>query len=393
MKFWLALLALLTFLLTACGTTEQNGYAHLVKVKTPKVRLVNDLPVSIEWYRKSKNNLVVTVEMPGEFLLKRTDLDERMNRSASIQIASFANQFSKQELSDTTVQWFAVDSTDVSVQLSIPLPTDRDLYCKVTFTDLNKHVYQDFGRFILNSEDWLPIDLRFIRDEGLKIESDLHPTDSFIVKSYLGVHTIGPPPYDLFASTSNIQADTTFVSTLPDLNVRLAAMNADYLTLRLQNSEKATAFGLNLKQRENQFESIVYLLESSAEEQSLPTSWTAFWNQIGQNDPMKTERLKKLYLQRVAYADASFTSYKNGWMTDRGMIYIVMGPPDRIVDEMGSQIWSYGFFGETGGTFTFVRDPNNLHPKSYVLDRNETYFSIWQSARTAWLRGEVSALK
>jgi len=54
------------------------------------------------------------------------------------------------------------------------------------------------------------------------------------------------------------------------------------------------------------------------------------------------------YYKRVSYANENFDGWKDGWETDRGMIYILFGPPDQVERTNPSmsnstlyQIWTY----------------------------------------------------
>ena len=65
------------------------------------------------------------------------------------------------------------------------------------------------------------------------------------------------------------------------------------------------------------------------------------------------------YYKRVAYSNIHFDSFIDGWETDRGMIYIIFGPPDEIEKYMIQQrpepyeIWQYYRIHES---FIFVGD-------------------------------------
>ncbi len=53
------------------------------------------------------------------------------------------------------------------------------------------------------------------------------------------------------------------------------------------------------------------------------------------------------YYGRVAYANAHFSHYIEGWKTDMGMVFILLGPPDNIdrhpfdIDAKPYQVWQY----------------------------------------------------
>lgn len=84
-----------------------------------------------------------------------------------------------------------------------------------------------------------------------------------------------------------------------------------------------------------------------------------FWRRRDPNpNTPKNERMEEYY-SRVDYANRHFTHVREGWKTDMGMVYIVLGPPsnvDRHPMEMGSkpyEIWSYY---DRNQAFVFVDD-------------------------------------
>jgi len=78
-----------------------------------------------------------------------------------------------------------------------------------------------------------------------------------------------------------------------------------------------------------------------------------FWNRRDPDPSTEENEFKMEYFDRMEKADELFVSEgKPGWMTDRGRIYILFGPPmDRITYPMGGdpysrcrEIWYYGNF-------------------------------------------------
>lgn len=83
-----------------------------------------------------------------------------------------------------------------------------------------------------------------------------------------------------------------------------------------------------------------------AERESL---WTEFWES---KDPTPEDGVNEFmieYYERIDFANRNFSrgSLFEGWRTDRGKVYIILGPPDYIVDEPFNasgdayQIWYY----------------------------------------------------
>ncbi|RPI27989.1 MAG: GWxTD domain-containing protein [Acidobacteria bacterium] len=55
-----------------------------------------------------------------------------------------------------------------------------------------------------------------------------------------------------------------------------------------------------------------------------------FWQRRDPDPRTPSNEFKEEHYRRIAYANDHFTSGDRGWMTDRGRIYIIHGPPDSI---------------------------------------------------------------
>lgn len=65
-----------------------------------------------------------------------------------------------------------------------------------------------------------------------------------------------------------------------------------------------------------------------------------FWlNRTDDNNFAK--ELIKTYYTRIQIANRDFTTYKEGWKTDRGMLYTIFGPPNYIQKTLEEEIWLY----------------------------------------------------
>ena len=93
--------------------------------------------------------------------------------------------------------------------------------------------------------------------------------------------------------------------------------------------------------------------------------------------PAKPERAReviKAYYNRVQNANEFFTSYDEGWKTDRGIIYIIYGPPNVAKKYGYSETWIYGEENSYKSiNFNFVKVLNHFSDNDYVLIRSETY--------------------
>jgi GWxTD domain-containing protein len=86
------------------------------------------------------------------------------------------------------------------------------------------------------------------------------------------------------------------------------------------------------------------------------------------------------YFRRVEQANLLFTSYKEGWKTDRGMIYIIFGLPSYVYKFTDREVWEYKTPDDTKINFTFVRSATVFDPENFVLIRKRSYQNTWLEA-------------
>lgn len=82
------------------------------------------------------------------------------------------------------------------------------------------------------------------------------------------------------------------------------------------------------------------------------------------------------YFRRVELANHYFTSYKEGWKTDQGMIYTIFGLPDEVSRDEGKETW---YYKSTGTRFTFLKTGSVFDPDYYVLLRDKKFTEAWYS--------------
>jgi GWxTD domain-containing protein len=101
------------------------------------------------------------------------------------------------------------------------------------------------------------------------------------------------------------------------------------------------------------------------------------------NDKDRASRLMKNYFRRVELANQYFTSYKEGWKTDRGMVYVVFGLPDEVFKFNDREVWNYSLT-KKNLSFTFVKASSVFDPDNYVLLRDQKYQQSWYETIDLW---------
>lgn len=136
----------------------------------------------------------------------------------------------------------------------------------------------------------------------------------------------------------------------------------------------------------SQNQEINELVAAKDPKKSLDRYWLTLMN--GNTDLAK--RTISVFYNRVEEANRLFTSYKEGWKTDKGMIFIIMGPPDRVQRSKDREVWVFSQranFSEIN--FTFNRRPNQFVDDHYELQRYVEYQPIWYPMVEAWRTGAV----
>jgi GWxTD domain-containing protein len=98
-------------------------------------------------------------------------------------------------------------------------------------------------------------------------------------------------------------------------------------------------------------------------------------------DTDRAKNFMKSYFRRIELTNAYFTSYKEGWKTDRGMLYLILGLPDEVSRTGQNEIW---YYKATRDRFTFLKTGSIYEPQNYLLLRNNKFAANWYSTIDLW---------
>lgn len=121
----------------------------------------------------------------------------------------------------------------------------------------------------------------------------------------------------------------------------------------------------NIKDLNKAIEQMIYIaprgvideIQSAKTEDEKKKIFADFWRKLDPTPGTEENEIFNIYYQRVAFANANFSTYREGWRTDFGMVYILLGPPDNIerhpfeFDTKPYEVWSYYRYNYT---FYFV---------------------------------------
>lgn len=114
-----------------------------------------------------------------------------------------------------------------------------------------------------------------------------------------------------------------------------------------------------------------------------------FWSDAAGERARAREAISAYY-GRVESANRHFSSYVEGWKTDRGLVHIIFGTPNTIRKSERGETWIYG--DETNLmslTFTFVKRDEPYSDNDLVLQRDPRFKSAWYRNVESWRNGRI----
>ena len=253
------------------------------------------------------------------------------------------------------------------------------------------------------------------KDDYFNLIYERAPIDSMFISFYKPLETVPDPP-SLVVPQKIVDYDPQQVIPLPysdTLALMLPAKGIYKITVGRDINEGYTICNLGsefpeMNTPEAMIEPLAYLaseseLKSLRDASNKKLALDNFWLSCGGNID-KARELIRIYYTRVFYANYYFTSFTDGWRTERGMIYIMYGPPDILYKTTDGESWGYikpvvkTRWGNTVQIkddyiyFNFKKRKSLFSDNDYLLSRSETLVTNWDQAVASWRRGIVFRL-
>jgi GWxTD domain-containing protein len=125
------------------------------------------------------------------------------------------------------------------------------------------------------------------------------------------------------------------------------------------------------------------ILEATDHKKELDRYWLGVTN-----SPEKAKKIIRNYYKQVELANTFFSNYKEGWKTDKGIVFLILGPPDEVYISEEKEEWIYNKKEHLSKIrFTFVRVKNIFSHQHYELVRQGSYEKIWFKIIDLWRKG------
>jgi GWxTD domain-containing protein len=358
---------------------------------------------------------------PMELLFSQAGADGDMISKVSFHLELYEINEDVNVMVDSSTYEYTVKKESIEnrfiTQISIPAEYGKTYYLKVITKDLMRKSFNVSFLYIDKMNIYSEQNFNFISYDAIPLFTPVLNSESFFRiqyrdpsynKLYISYYTDKSDlPKPTFAATS-----TEFVYHKPDstwevdfqrnMVMKFTLPGMYHFRIDTNRPEGLTLFNFGkdfprVKTPQLLIDALAYITTSAEynrlkSEDNLKLAADNYWLKLG-GSTSRARELIRIYYNRVYFANYYFTSDKPGWKTDRGMVYIVYGPPHNLKKETSGETWIYYRKGASSSiTFKFDYVPSNFTLNKYVLERSESHDWHWREAVDAWREGKIYLL-
>lgn len=267
---------------------------------------------------------------------------------------------------------------------------------------LNNDLNFPLSNLLLMEEDEeIPVfDTHIPQNETFRLVA-VYPQDTTQAYVYYYNHNFEPNPPPMAGAGADVQKSLQIDSIFPvQLNESLAFEKEGlYFAQMDTTSLSGISFKITSKyypryvNAEELIEPLRYIstsdeMDAMTEEEDPKQALDKYWLKVTRSQERAKDVIKNYYRQ-VYQANQFFTTYKEGWKTGQGMVYLLYGPPDEVYRSAGEERWVYNEENNLleSLSFTFVKVRNIFTNKHYNLLRDEDYRRFWYRNIDLWRKG------
>jgi GWxTD domain-containing protein len=352
--------------------------------------------------------------IPSEFLFIRHQ-DESFKANFRI-YSEIISSYESTGIIDSATAEFSFDLNEKSgsrfVSMEIPIKLNGNFLIRTIITDINKDVADNYfvpldrlskasrNDFLVTGKDSVPMFRNYVYNkEKVSIVYRDKSVNIFWCKYYKRDFPLATPPFAFDVRTEfDYRPDNAFAIEKSNM-IELSLNGEGFFHFQLDSVGKSglTIFKFvgsfpDITSPKQMIEAARYLttkkeFEELKKSPSPKSAIDNFWLEHGGNQE-KTRALIKKYYGRIREANNFFTSYTEGWRTDRGMIYTLFGSPGTVLKSSESETWIYGTPNSTLAlNYFFIKVNNPFSDNDFMLSRSPNYESNWYKAIEVWRQG------
>jgi len=413
-------------LMYSCSTTKKVAptYKNVAFLYNPALSKIHpDLfiyhssdTLSLLFFKINVNEMYFNKEKSDKNIVERAKIKvsyrlmSSFGQNAIVDSSSVIYAIDKENLGTVFASFIAIkvaDSMKYSLEVNIQ---DLQQYKRSqTFLQIDKQTKNKRQNFMLLSKEFdEPIYENHLKpEEEFKIISDRNNKKSKLyVDYYSSSFELPPPPFSLAdGKMAQVKSDSTWILNYNTNNGVYFSLNYKGIYHFRFDTTQTDGFTLfnrgenfpNMKTPQELIVPLKYLNTNKGYKdlEFIPSNKQAiddFWLKTTGNLD-RAKELIRVYYSRLLFANFYFSSYNEGWKTDRGMIYTLMGAPSIIYKSETAERWMYSENTNLASfSFLFTREKNPFTDNDFVLNRSEIYKDNWYQAVDSWRNGRVFSI-
>jgi GWxTD domain-containing protein len=374
-------------------------------------------PDCMVYHNKEETSLLFFKQNTSELYFDNAKTEEK---TAKLLLKYVLRVQETNEMADSLSTSYTIDVTqngkDIVSYIEIKAETGKKYDLVVLFADANTKSYRrlllevdktdksGYQNFFIEKlgEINQPVFYRVIQPKEIyKISYNRINTPNLYVEYYNNFNKIADPPHIIQENSIIHTPDTSYY--INDIDSVCFDSTGVYLIKFSKNHKNGIALvnsGLyfpNIKTPEQMIGPMGYLtserqIDKIKNAANIKNAIDEFW--ISRTDDAnRAKELIRIFYNRVQLANKFFTSHLEGWQTDRGMVYIILGPPSTIYKNPDSEEWFYGEnVSASPLSFMFQRRDNIFSHNDYYLLRDTKYQTMWAQAVETWRKGRAFSM-
>lgn len=242
----------------------------------------------------------------------------------------------------------------------------------------------------------------FHSQDTIKIRHKNTFLKKMFVKYYKLGNSIPLPPYsNLKLQTTDIMPDSLWSIKVKGWSAIFVGNKKGIYRILSDSSSNGGMMKVNfgkyfpmLKTSDKLLESLQYLLSSDEYDEMRKSknkklAIDNFWLKAANNNESQAKQLLKIWYTRATHANLFFSTYREGWRTDKGMIYMVFGPPQIVKYTDGAERWTYTDRKRIKPVHFIFEKKKSISKNHFELIRSFKYSAYWYNAIDTWRKGKI----
>lgn len=408
-------------LLTMLLSCQTNKRTYTSKPSKSIVNPDSDLlEVNAVAHHINDSLTTVFLEVVNENLIyRRQDTSAAFYSELKVSYKLFSEQNSRKIIDSSS--YYINDRAGESVSLknlhskfNVKARFGNSYYLNIEVLDINKRTKYNMGmniyklnyfssqNYLVSSNNQIVFKNNFIQNQKLNISLSNTPLNKIRVEYFSKNFPLAAPPFSMKpADETKYIPDSIFTVELKEniFSLTMPVKGFYHIKANELNNEGLTLYTFDktfpgVSDNDEMIDCTRYLMNKEEYDECKTASDKKncidnFWISIGGSNERARELLKKYY-GRVKEANKYYTSYTQGWKTDRGMIFVVYGPPTNNYTSNNSEIWTYGSESNINHLrFVFKKTANPFSDNDFILERSQFFKEPWYMAVDYWRQGHV----